>query len=90
MPPIGRYAKARTTLPGKRQEHPATVQASDPAASDQPTACRRGHSQEMMKVEAGAELQQAIEAIPVGLGISITPEQEADLPAAAGFFVLAN
>ena len=45
----------------------------------------------MMKVEAGAELQQAIKAIPVELGISITPKQEADLPAAAaGLFVLAN
>ena len=50
-----------------------------------------GHDQEMMKVEAGAELQQAIKAIPVELGISITPKQEADLPAAAaGLFVLAN
>ena len=37
------------------------------------------HGLEMIKVEAGAELQQAIEAIPVEPDISITPEQEADL-----------
>lgn len=36
---------------------------------------------EMIQVEAGAELQQAIEAIPVEPGIPITPEQEADLRA---------
>ena len=35
----------------------------------------------MIQVEAGAELQQAIEAIPVESGIPITPEQEADLHA---------
>ena len=34
---------------------------------------------EMIKVEAGDELQQAIEAIPVEADISITSEQEADL-----------
>lgn len=34
---------------------------------------------EMIKVEAGAELQQAVEAIPVEVNIPITPEQEADL-----------
>ena len=34
---------------------------------------------EMIQVEAGAELQQAIAAIPVEPGIPITPEQEADL-----------
>ena len=37
------------------------------------------HSQEMMKVEAGAELQQAIEAIPVELGAPIDLAQEASL-----------
>ena len=36
---------------------------------------------EMIKVEAGAELQQAVAAIPVEPGIPITPEQEADLHA---------
>ena len=36
---------------------------------------------EMIQVEAGAELQQAVEAIPVESGIPITPEQEADLRA---------
>ena len=36
---------------------------------------------EMIKVEAGAELQQAIEAIPVEPSIPITPQQEADLRA---------
>lgn len=36
---------------------------------------------EMIKVEAGAELQQAVAAIPVEPGIPITPEQEADLRA---------
>ena len=36
---------------------------------------------EMIQVEAGAELQQAIEAIPVEPGVPITPEQEADLRA---------
>ena len=34
---------------------------------------------EMMKVEAGVELQQSIEAIPVESGISLAPEQEAAL-----------
>lgn len=34
---------------------------------------------DMMKVEAGAELQQAVEAIPVEAGVPITSEQEADL-----------
>ena len=34
---------------------------------------------EMIQVEAGAELQQAVEAIPVELGVPITPAQEADL-----------
>ena len=34
---------------------------------------------EMIQVETGAELQQAIAAIPVEPGIPITPEQEADL-----------
>ena len=34
---------------------------------------------EMIEVEAGPELQQAIEAIPVELSVPITPEQEADL-----------
>lgn len=37
------------------------------------------HSQEVMKVEAGAELQQAIEAIPVDLGAPIDLAQEASL-----------
>ncbi len=37
------------------------------------------HNQEMIKVEAGAELQQAIEAIPVDLGAPIDLEQEASL-----------
>ena len=37
------------------------------------------HSLEMIEIEAGAELQQAIEAIPVKAGVSITPEQEAGL-----------
>lgn len=36
---------------------------------------------EMIQVEAGAELQQAVEAIPVESGIPITPAQEADLRA---------
>ena len=36
---------------------------------------------EMIQVEAGAELQQAVEAIPVEPGVPITPEQEADLRA---------
>ena len=36
---------------------------------------------EMIKVEAGAELQQAIAAIPVEPSVPITPEQEADLRA---------
>ena len=37
------------------------------------------HGQEMMKVEAGAELQQAIEAIPVELGAPIDLAQETSL-----------
>ena len=37
------------------------------------------HGLEMIKVEAGTELQKAVEAIPVEPGISITSEQEADL-----------
>ncbi len=37
------------------------------------------HGQEMMKVEAGAELRRAIEAIPVDLGTAIDLEQEAGL-----------
>ena len=37
------------------------------------------HGQEMMKVEAGAELRQAIEAIPVDLGAPIDLAQEAAL-----------
>ena len=37
------------------------------------------HDLEMMKAEAGAELQQAIESIPVEPGVPITSEQEADL-----------
>lgn len=36
---------------------------------------------EMIKVEAGDQLQQAVEAIPVEADISITPQQEADLRA---------
>ena len=36
---------------------------------------------EMIKVEAGAELQQAVEAISIEPGVPITPEQEADLRA---------
>ena len=36
---------------------------------------------EMIQVEAGAELQQAVAAIPVEPSIPITPEQEADLRA---------
>lgn len=36
---------------------------------------------EMIKVEAGGQLQQAVEAIPVEADISITPQQEADLRA---------
>ena len=36
---------------------------------------------DMIKVESGDELQQAIEAIPVEADIDITPEQEADLRA---------
>ena len=36
---------------------------------------------EMIQVEAGAELQQAVEAIPVEPSVPITPEQEADLRA---------
>ena len=34
-----------------------------------------------IKIEAGDELQQAVEAIPVEADISITPDQEADLRA---------
>ena len=37
------------------------------------------HDQEMMKVEAGAELRRAIEAIPVNLGTAIDLAQEAGL-----------
>lgn len=37
------------------------------------------HSLEMIPVEAGDELQQAIEAIPVESNIAITPQQEANL-----------
>ena len=37
------------------------------------------HGLEMIKVEAGAKLQQAIEAIPIEQGTPITPEQEAAL-----------
>ncbi len=37
------------------------------------------HGQEMMKVEAGAELRQAVEAIPVDLGAPIDLQQEAAL-----------
>ena len=33
----------------------------------------------MIEIEAGPELQKAIEAIPVEAGVSITPEQEAGL-----------
>ena len=36
---------------------------------------------EMIKVESGDELQQAVEAIPVEADIAITPQQEADLRA---------
>ena len=36
---------------------------------------------EMIQVEAGTELQQAVEAIPVEPSVPITPEQEADLRA---------
>ena len=36
---------------------------------------------EMIQVEAGAELQQAVAAIPVESGVPITPEQETDLRA---------
>ena len=36
---------------------------------------------EMVKVESGDELQQAVEAIPVEADIAITPQQEADLRA---------
>ena len=39
------------------------------------------HKLEMIKVEAGAELRQAVEAISVEPGIPITPEQEAGLRA---------
>ena len=39
------------------------------------------NSLEMIQVEAGAELQQAIASIPVEPGVPITPEQEADLRA---------
>ena len=39
------------------------------------------NSLEMIQVEAGAELQQAVEAIPVEPSFPITPEQEADLRA---------
>ena len=37
------------------------------------------HRLEMINVSTGAELQQAIEAIPVETGVPITPKQEADL-----------
>ena len=37
------------------------------------------HSLEMIPVEAGAELQQAVESIPIESDIAITTEQEADL-----------
>ena len=37
------------------------------------------HSLDMIEIEAGPELQKAIEAIPVEAGVSITPEQEAGL-----------
>ena len=37
------------------------------------------HGQEMIPVEAGDELRQAIEAIPVDLGTAISLKQEADL-----------
>ncbi len=37
------------------------------------------HSLEMINISAGAELQQAIEAIPIETGVPITPEQETDL-----------
>ena len=37
------------------------------------------HSLETIKIEAGDELQQAVEAIPIEADISITPDQEADL-----------
>ena len=37
------------------------------------------HGQEMISVEAGDELRQAIEAIPVDLGTAISLKQEADL-----------
>ena len=36
---------------------------------------------EMIKVESGDQLQQAVEAIPVESDIAITPQQEADLRA---------
>ena len=36
---------------------------------------------EMIKVESGDQLQQAVEAIPVEADIDITPEQEDDLRA---------
>ena len=39
------------------------------------------HALEMLEVEAGTELQQAVAAIPVEADISITPAQEADLRA---------
>ena len=39
------------------------------------------HSLEMIKVEAGPELQNAVDAIPVEADIALTPAQEADLRA---------
>ncbi len=37
------------------------------------------HGQEMMKVEAGAQLRQAVEAVPIELGTAIDLKQEAGL-----------
>ncbi len=45
----------------------------------QAEACDYLHGLEMIKVEAGPELLQAVETISVESSIPITPEQEADL-----------
>ena len=49
------------------------------AAADGYQAYLDIHALEMIKVEAGAELQQAVATIPVEPGVPITSEQEADL-----------
>ncbi len=75
---------------GIAQESVASTDAAEPkpqyggfASDDAGLQAHLDHinSLEMMKIEAGAELQQAIAAIPIESDIALTPEQEAGLRA---------